>query len=360
MREVYGHDVEEMDKLDAELQHIFNTQGTPKTGTPTRQNIPMIRKFMDVANEKYNASPFAQKVLGPSFVNPTWTETRHDVPVRGGRTIQVRAYVPKSKSTKGHGMIMNLHAGGWFMGSLETDALWCRMLCSKLNVIVVDVAYGLYPDVAFGVPIMDCYDALKWITQHAKELGGDPTKGFIISGNSGGSTYAAAVAHLARDSSLLPPLTGCYMACPILAPARKVDGEMQYLFDMEKDYPSFTKHKDAPLMNDKMRLGIEALADFDFTSPLTTPFLFPSHADLPPTYVAVCGLDPWRDGGLLWSKELEKVGVSTRVECYPGMPHQWWTSYPQVSMTQTWVQNSLEGMKWLLAQKNERSKFAKL
>ena len=340
---------EELLKLDPELEAIFNQQGWPKIRMPTREIVPRARQAFDAGFQKYNASPFAKQVLGTAFDKPTWDEADHDVSVREARTITVRIYTPNHVPSDGLPVVQNHHGGGWFMGSLSTSALFCRMICAKLGVIVIDVEFGLYPDVKFGVPVLDSYDAVKWTAENAARLGGNLQKGFVVSGESGGGTYAAAVAHLARDDGLEPPITGCFLMCPVLSDDTLDErGNMTTLFNRETEYRSQVQNAAAPLMNRKMQDGIANFADFDFRSPLTSSFHFPSHAHLPPCYIAVCGLDPWSDGGFLYQKELEKVGGETKLDCYAGMPHCWWTSYPQISRTKEWLQKSLQGMQWLL------------
>lgn len=49
----------------------------------------------------------------------------------------------------------------------------------------------------------------------------------------------------------------------------------------------------------------------DRTSPLYSPLINPNgHKHLPPTYFQICGIDPLRDEGLIYERELrEECGV---------------------------------------------------
>lgn len=352
---------EELLKLDPEIEHIFNTKGTPKIRMPTRKTIPIFRKGFDATMKKYNSSAFVKAALGPAFDDPTWTEADHTIPTRDGRRIKAKTYSPKPLPADGVAVVIVLHGGGWFMGSLATDEFTCRLFCAKLGVMVVNVDYGLYPEVQFPVPILDCHDAVKWTARETPAMGANLSKGFIVSGNSGGATYGAVAAHLARDDNMHPPLTGCHFTCPILTDETFDEhGKPAFIFDHETEYRSWWQNAEAPLMNEKTRLGISEFATYERMSPLLTPFHFPSHANLPPTYVAVCGIDPWRDGGILYQRELEKAGCAVKLDCYPGMLHCWWSTYPQVSKTQEWLRNTVDGMKWLLAQPDKRTVSSKL
>lgn len=354
---------DELLKLDPELEHIFNTQGWPKTRLPTQENHLLLRNGFNAACAKYNKSVFAQQVLGVAFHSPTWTETDHNVPVRDGTTIKVRSYAPLPTSLEHENLpvIVQIHGGGFLMGDLDTDALICRLFCTRLRVVVLNIHYRRHPEVDFPIPVLDCYDAVRWASTHAPSLGGDPTKGFIISGNSGGGTYAAIVAHLVRDDKLSPKLTGCLLTCPALTDECIDDnGEPSTLFDHETEYRSYWQNADAPFANHELTTAVKRFADFDLRSPLLTPFHFPSHADIPPTYICVCGLDPRRDGGFLYKRELERVGELVKIDVYPGLPHCWWTSHPQISRTQVWLRNTVEGMKWLLSLSHERKLNSKI
>ena len=54
---------------------------------------------------------------------------------------------------------------------------------------------------ASRLPVEDCVAALRWVREHAAELGGDPT-GSSVAGDSAGGNLAAVVAQLARDAAV--------------------------------------------------------------------------------------------------------------------------------------------------------------
>lgn len=191
---------------------------------------------------------------------------------------------------------------------------------------------------------------------------GNPRKGLLVGGNSGGSTFACIAVHLARDEELTPPITGCFLFCPILTDDQlDDDGNIHHRFPPERN-SSHETHEDAPLMNRAMKESIRSFANLDphWRSPLLTPFNFPNHSDIPPTYIQLCGMDPWRDSGRIYGEELERAGGVVKADVYAGLPHCWWTTYPMLKVSELWMGDVLKGMGWLLQDSDGNSKHARL
>jgi acetyl esterase/lipase len=88
----------------------------------------------------------------------------------------------------------------------------------------------------------------------------------------------------------------------------------------------------------------------DPNSSLRTPILFESHKDLPPTYFQICGLDPLRDEALIYEEILRESGVKTEVDIYPGLPHSFWSFYPEAQFSKKLQEDNVKALKWLLEQ----------
>lgn len=86
---------------------------------------------------------------------------------------------------------------------------------------------------------------------------------------------------------------------------------------------------------------------------LFSTLLWPTgHADLPPSAFMVCGADPLRDDGLIFERLLrEEHGTKTKLMVYPGLPHGFWSMAPMMKVSEKFVQDSVDCVKWLLEQK---------
>jgi hypothetical protein len=54
--------------------------------------------------------------------------------------------------------------GGWVLGNLNSEAAWCRHMCNKAHIKVIDVDYRLAPEFPYPTSIYDSWDAVKWVS----------------------------------------------------------------------------------------------------------------------------------------------------------------------------------------------------
>lgn len=76
--------------------------------------------------------------------------------------------------------------------------------------------------------------------------------------------------------------------------------------------------------------------------------LFDSHADIAKkAYFSVCGWDPRRDESLLLEQLLKEEGLDTKLDVYPGLPHGFWTTCPDLPESKRWLEKLLQGLSWI-------------
>lgn len=67
-------------------------------------------------------------------------------------------------------------------------------------------------------------------------------------------------------------------------------------------------------------------------------------------------MDPLRDEAIMYEKALRASGVPTQVQLYPGLPHSFWSFYPDAEFSKQQVRDSIVGLKWLL-EKEQRARL---
>ncbi|EGE04154.1 abhydrolase superfamily protein [Trichophyton mentagrophytes] len=305
-------------------------------------------------------------------------EEDRKIPVRDGSEITIRIYKPVAKKEDGSPLIVMFHEGGWGMGDLTDEEVNCRLFSRDLGAVCVNVEYRLAPEYPFPTWINDSWDALQWCARNASALGADPSRGFIVGGGSAGGNIAAVLAHIARDEQLSPPLTGQYLCVPaimcFLPPSHiPVQYQAEFLSHplvtpcndpiLNVSLGSFTPLASVPrfilsLLPLSLLAKVYSIAGMsgDMSNPLFVPFLYGQgergHRDLPPAYFQVCGLDPLRDEALIYERVLrEEAGVKTKIDVYKGLGHYFWTNFPELEMSRTFVEDTVKGMRWLLERK---------
>jgi versiconal hemiacetal acetate esterase len=152
--------------------------------------------------------------------------------------LKVRIYMPKGYSG-GSPVGVYYHGGGWAMGDLDGDDAIVRSISKDGNVVVVSVEYGLAPENKHPGLINDCWKALQWTLEHARELGGVDGKVFT-SGASAGAGLALGVALKAIDEGLGDSVLGVVAIVPASVHPKAVPNELQPKYTSYKEHDQHT------------------------------------------------------------------------------------------------------------------------
>jgi acetyl esterase len=203
------------------------------------------------------------------------------------------------------------HGGGFTAGSLASHDRLCRALANRSGCVVIAVDYRLAPEHPFPAGIEDAYAATRWVSEHADELGVDAGR-LAVGGDSGGGTFGASVALLARDRRG-PAIAFQYLVNP---------GGLDY--DYER--PSFVENAEGCFLTLDLVRWIEAqyFADgSDRHAPLAELNRVADLTGLPPAVVLTAEHDPVRDQGRRFVQRLREADVAVHHTDYPGMIHGW-------------------------------------
>ncbi|HEU5085200.1 MAG TPA: alpha/beta hydrolase fold domain-containing protein [Acidimicrobiales bacterium] len=217
------------------------------------------------------------------------------LPGADGSDRRYRLYRPDTPGP--HPVVAYFHGGGWVLGSHDSDDPFCRDLCVRSDSVIVSVDYRHAPEDRFPAAAEDGFAALRWIADHAIELGGIPGQ-LAVAGWSAGGNVAAVAAQKARDAGgpelsaqvLINPVTDSDFSRASYAENAEgfmlTRGLMEWFWDHYADEADRTDPRAAPIRGD-----------------LT---------GLPPALVVTCEFDPLRDEGAAYAEALEAAGVPAR------------------------------------------------
>lgn len=244
--------------------------------------------------------------------------------------ITVRIYQPKGKAPQ-TAALLQIHGGGFVVGSLNTEHANSVVLAQVLGIVVVSVDYRLAPENPYPAGLHDCYAALQWMHNSAAELGID-SKRIGIYGNSAGGGLAAALALLARDKGG-PAICFQYLGIPEL--------------DDRLETTSMVNFTDTPMWN---RPNAEHSWDFylgeqyqrggDDVPIYAAPARATDLTGLPPAYINAMEFDPLRDEDVIYGLRLLEAGVAAELHTFPGTFHGA-SMVPEASVTQRMLNESL-------------------
>jgi acetyl esterase len=220
--------------------------------------------------------------------------------------IPARAYRPDTGAER-PGAVAYFHGGGWCIGTLDSFDAACRALANAAGAVVVSVDYRLAPEHPFPAAVEDAEAAVRWLAEHADELGADPGR-LAVAGDSAGGNLATITARRLRDAGG-PPLRCQALIYPAL--------------DAGRDTLSYRENAEGyGLTAASMRRWWQLyLNGADGLQPDASPLRAGDLAGMPPAFVLTVDKDPLRDEGEAYARALEAAGVPATLEAYEDMPH---------------------------------------
>jgi acetyl esterase/lipase len=219
-----------------------------------------------------------------------------------------------------------MHGGGLVLGSAAGDDARFDRWSALFPCVGVSVEYRLAPETPYPGPLEDCYAGLRWIHDHAAELGVDRDR-IGIGGASAGAGLAAGLALLARDRGEIP-LQFQLLIYPMLDD-RQITVSSRWV---DPIWP--------PAAN---TFGWTAYLGAAKGGPDVAVYAAPARAEelagLPPTLISVGAIDGFSDEDIDYAVRLRHAGVPVELHVYPGMPHGFDSLLPQLPSSQRAVRD---------------------
>lgn len=223
--------------------------------------------------------------------------------------ISVRIYRPHQHDNTLLPVMVYFHGGGFVSGGLDTHDRPLRTLSNLSKCAIIAVEYRLSPESPFPAAPEDCFAALQWAIENAKELRLDASN-VAVGGDSSGGLLAAVVCLMCRDRKV-SSLTAQVLIYPNT--------------DLASDTPSW--HELDFLHPAKSRenfLGQVAMYVPDannYAQPYVSPLRAADLSNLPPALVITAELDPQRDEGEAYTQRLREAGAFVTHTRYPEVLH---------------------------------------
>jgi acetyl esterase/lipase len=150
----------------------------------------------DVAARRAMWEPIIGAASAAQPVPADVTTTEYYATADDGTKITMRWYATTGAPTGPAALFF--HGGGYVFGHIDLFDGPVARYVSASGVPMLSVEYRRAPEHPFPTPVEDAYTALRWLHQHADELGVDPAR-IGVMGDSAGGGLAAALSILTRE-----------------------------------------------------------------------------------------------------------------------------------------------------------------
>lgn len=219
----------------------------------------------------------------------------------------LRVFHPRAGSAGARPALLWAHGGGYVFGHRAMDDHRLAGWVARFGCVAISVEYRLAPEHPYPAALDDCWASLRWVHDHADDLGIDPAA-VGVGGLSAGGGLAAALALRARDEGG-PAIAFQLLDSPMIddrqaTPSSRADDLVLW-------------SRDANAFGWRSYLGGGDGDGDGYAAPARVTDL----AGLPPTLVLAAGADGFRDEDVDYALRLSAAGVPTELHVYPGAPH---------------------------------------
>jgi acetyl esterase len=240
-------------------------------------------------------------------------------------TRQVPVRVTSAGPGEPRAVYLDIHAGGFYMGSAAQNDLRNARLADALGITVVSVEYRLAPEHPWPAAPDDCETAAIWLVSEARTIFG--TTRLLIGGASSGATLAMTTLLRLRDQGLVEPVVGAVLQFGAYDLSGRTPGGRLYA--------------------DEWFIQAYAAHVPDRTDPDVSP-LYGDLRGLPPTLLVVGALDILLEDNLAMAARLSAAGNDVDVRVFPESIHGFTSHRTTMATTasdgvETWLASRLDG-----------------
>jgi len=240
-----------------------------------------------------------------------------DVPVEE-RTIpglagqpDVKVVIVNARSGTTRPAILHTHGGGYILGDARGMVRPLQETAKALDCVCVSVDYRLAPETRWQGSTTDNYAGLKWLHEHARDLGADRAR-IAVMGESAGGGHAALLALMARDRGEVP-LVLQVLVYPML------DDRTGTSRAVPAHIGSLMWNPAANRYGWQSFLGMEPGGSS--VPSQAVPARVADLAGLPPSWIGVGSIDLFVEEDIEYARRLVVAGVRTELEVVPGAFH---------------------------------------
>ena len=218
-----------------------------------------------------------------------------------------RILVYRPNSSKPLPAFINLHGGGFVVGSADGDDPWCRLIAVEAGCAVYNVDYRLAPENKFPIAIEEIYSISKYLFNHAHEFEIDPAR-IAIGGHSAGGNLATAVCLFNIERGNEIPFIYQIMDYPVLD-----------LLTRPEEKPRFAESISVEL--GKMFRICYFNNPEEAKNPLASPVYAKNLQNMPPALIITAERDSLAKEAEIYADMLKEAGVPVVHKDYKGLPH---------------------------------------
>jgi acetyl esterase/lipase len=260
----------------------------------------------DIAGRRAMWEPIIGAASAAQPIPADVTTSEHYATAEDGAQIKMRWYV-KDGATPGPAVLF-FHGGGYIFGHIDLFDGPVSRYVSASGVPMLSVEYRRAPEHPFPTPLEDGYAALRWLHEHAAELGVDPGRVGVM-GDSAGGGMAAALTILARERGG-PKIARQILLMPMLDDRTRTP-------DQHIEPFALWSYDDSATAWPALLGGAAGGPDVPATA---APARLEDATGLPPVYIEVGQIDVFRDEDTAYATKLSRAGVPSSSTCTPA-PH---------------------------------------